>query len=148
VISEENLMFSFFVENALEYYRNVFLLIILKEIFFASKLHALICVKYIWSIVTYINILSQNDSYIPKCFSSFPSPFATKISYPFHISFKPKFTSVFSRRILSKVFDLPFHISAVSKSPMLCFVCHVTFELYIRVSNYKLYHNTYLETTS
>jgi len=31
---------------------------------------------------------------------------------------------------------------------MFCFVCHVMFELYVRVSTYKLYHNTYLETIS
>jgi len=86
---------------------------------------------------TYINICPQRSSYIFKPTSKFPSYFVTNISYPFHISLNHQFPTQFSRHILSNVFDLSFHIAAVSKSPMLCFVCRVPFEFFIHVSNYK-----------
>jgi len=148
MISEEFLIFSSSLKNTTEYYRNVLLLILLNGILFACTLRALVCVNYVQTLDIYVNILSQIYSYISKYFTNFSCVFATNISYPLHISLNQSLATQFSRHILSKLFDLSFHISAVSKSPMLCFVCHVTFQLYIRVSTYKLYLNTYLETTS
>jgi len=42
MISGKNLIFSGFVENTLEYYRNVSFLIILKRNYFSSNLRALV----------------------------------------------------------------------------------------------------------
>jgi len=47
MISEENLIFSSFVENTLEYYRNVLLLIILKGLYSPSNLRDLVYVNNI-----------------------------------------------------------------------------------------------------
>jgi len=62
MISEETLMFSSFVENKMEYYRNVLLLIILKGTFFLSNLRFFVCVNNVstevWSLQQYL---------YPKC---------------------------------------------------------------------------------
>ena len=78
------------------------------------------------TLATYINICPQTASYIFKPSSSFPSHFPTNISYPFHISFKPPFTTEFPRHILSNVFDQSFHISAVFQNrhfDLFCLPC-------------------------
>jgi len=81
--------------------------------------------------VRYLSIWLQSPDYIVASTSSFPSPFATNSSYPFHISFKPPFATQFSRHIMFNVFDQSFHISAVFQNALLiCFVCRVTYELF------------------
>ena len=65
----------------------------------------------------YNNICIQSASYILESSGTFPSPFATNISNPFHISLNPPPATQFSRHVLSNVFDQSFDISAVSKSP-------------------------------
>ena len=82
--------------------RNVLLLIILK----GNVLHVIYgpwCISATFH--TYINICLQNASYVTEWSSSFPSPFATNLSYPFHISHNPTLPTHFSRHILSNVFD-------------------------------------------
>jgi len=61
---------------------------------------------------TLINTFPQIASYILKSSSRFPSLFTANISYQFHITFKPTFTTAFSRHILSNVLDQAFHITA------------------------------------
>jgi hypothetical protein len=66
--------------------------------------------------------------YILDSTSSFPSPFATNISYPFANSSKPHFATQFSPHILSDVFDQSLHISAVFQNrtfDLFCLSCHI-----------------------
>jgi len=83
---------------------------------------------------TYINICSQSVSYILKSSSSFPSPVATNISYPFHISSKPPLATQFSRHILSNVFDQSFNIAAVFQN-VLSVVSHINYLYVCRITN-------------
>ena len=69
---------------------------------------------------TYINICPHSASYIPKSSSSFPSTFATNISYPFHISLNKQFPTQFSCHILSKVSQQSFHIAAMIQNSQSC----------------------------
>jgi len=76
---------------------------------------------------TYINICLQHASYITQWSSSFPSPFATNLSYPFHISLNPQFPTQFSSHILSNVFDNSSRIAALFQNRPLnsCLPCHI-----------------------
>jgi hypothetical protein len=116
---------SGFFGNKLEYYRKMLLLVILKTLI-PSNLRDLVYVtEYQTTLDTYINICPRIAGYILESTSSSSSPFATNISYPFRISFKPPFATQFSRHSLSNVFDQSFYISAVFP-PLICFVCRVT----------------------
>jgi len=74
------------------------------------------------AIDTYINICLQNTSYILKSSSSFPLLFPTNLSYPFHISSKPTFTTQFLHHILSNVSNLTFYIAALFQKRQCCLV--------------------------
>jgi len=76
---------------------------------------------------TYINICLHNASYITEWSSSFPSLFATNLSYPFHISLNPTLPTQFSRHILSNVFHNFFRTTALFQNRHLMFSlpCHI-----------------------
>jgi hypothetical protein len=134
MVSEGTLTLSYFVENTLEYYRNVLLLIIyILYIYIYIYIYISYLIYGPWSMQiiyqptfdTYINIFPQSASYILKSSSSFPSPFATNIPYPFLISLKPPFPTQFSRHIRSMcsiclTFQLCFKIAF-----LICFACRV-----------------------
>jgi len=86
---------------------------------------------YQTKLVTYIYMCPQNASCIPKSSSSLPSPFATDMSYPFHIPLNPPFPTQFSRHILSNVFHLTFYISVVFQKCKCCVVSVVSRVNYI-----------------
>ena len=119
VISELILIFSSFDGNKLQYYQNILWLIILKGTFSPSNLRALMCVNIISPNVTYLHQYLASEC-VPETSSTFPSPFTTNISHPFHISFKPPFATYFSHHILSNVFDQSFHIAAQFQNRQLC----------------------------
>jgi hypothetical protein len=126
VISGEKLMFSGFVQNRLEYYWNVLLLVILKGTFSPTNLRALVYVNYVWNNVRYINICRQSSSYIPEPSNSFHSHFATNTSYPLPISFMPPLYTEFSRHILSNLLRHFFHLSTAFQNRFLWSVFSVT----------------------
>ena len=129
MISGEILIFNCFVENTLEYYRNVLFLIILKGTFFLSNLLVLLHANTVTSNIRYLHqYLPSRDSHILKSSSTFPSPSATNIQYPFHISLKPTSPTQFSRTIPPNVFYQSIHISIAFQNrpidlPILS--CHV-----------------------
>ena len=89
----------------------------------------------------YTNTCLQNASYILVSSSSFPSPFATNISYPFHISLNPQFPTQFSRHILSNVSQDSFHIVTVFQNHQLCVLSVV-----LRLKYLNLYPITNINT--
>jgi hypothetical protein len=128
MISEQNLMFSRLVENAVEYYQNMLLLIILKGIFFPSKLRALVCVNNVstnvWFLQQYLYPKWQLYSPIVQ---QLPFTFVTNISYSFHISLNAPPATHLSRHIISNVLDQSFHISVLFYNhhlAMCCLSCH------------------------
>jgi len=129
VISGETLMFSGFVDNRLEYYRNVLLLIILKGTFpHVIYRPWFMYIMYQATLVTYINNCPQISSYILKPTSNFPPPFATNLSYTFHISLNPQFPTQFAHHTRSNVFDQSIHISVVFQNrafDLLCLSCRL-----------------------
>jgi len=86
---------------------------------------------------TYINTFPESASYILKFSSSFLSHFATNISYQFHISCEPTFTSVFSSHILSIVYDKVFQIAAEFQKNAFDFFCLVTRNNYLNMYQIK-----------
>ena len=89
---------------------------------------------------TCINICPQSASYILVSSSSFPSPFATNVSYPFLISLNPPLATQFSRHILSNVFDHSVHIAAVFHNCQFCVlsvVSHMNYLYVYRITNIK-----------
>ena len=95
-------------------------------IFIALSVRTYVCVtKVSKPSDTYMNICLQIAGYILESTSSYPSPFATTIAYPFDISFKPPFSSQFLRHIQFNVFDPPFQISAVFQNRTFYLFCFI-----------------------
>ena len=116
---------------------------LLKGTFFPSNLRALVYVNNVSVNITYISICSQCASYILESSSSFPSPFTTDISYPFHISLKPPFATQFSHHILSNVFNLSFCIAAVFHNRQFC-----VFSIMSHMNYWYMYRITNINTTA
>jgi len=90
----------------------------------------------------YINISSKFATYILECSNSFHSPFATNISYPFYIYFKPPFATYLSRHILSNVFDQSLHIAVVFQNHQFCL-----FSVVSRMNYLYFYRGAIIKTT-
>jgi hypothetical protein len=133
MISEETLIFSSFVENRVQYYRNVSKLIILKGTSSACNLRVLVkqcvCVTKLSTKVWYLQrYWSQSCSYILEYSGRFPSVFATNFSCPFHTTFKPPLGTDFSRYFLCIVFDRSLDITVVFQNQTIhLFVWRVTY---------------------
>ena len=99
-----------------------------KKMFFAyrvpiiyKKLKVCMCWFADWGTLDiYTNICSKCATYSLEYSSSFPSLFATNISYPFYNSFKPPFATYLSRHILSNVFDQSLHIAVLFQNRQFC----------------------------
>ena len=105
-------------------------------------------VNNVQTVVTYINKRSQCASYITTSSSSFPS--LSLLKFHFHLAFLPSLHLQLSPVVtfcLMCSICLP-HFKRVSKSPILCFVCRVTYRLSVRLSNYNHQHQTHSELLS
>ena len=129
MISEETLMFSYMVEDTLEYCRNLLLLIILKGKFFLCNLRVFVYVNNVSSNIRYLHqYLPSRGSHILKSSSTFPSPFATNIQYTFHISLKPTSPTQFSRHFTYNALFQSIDISVAFQIPAIdpnFLSCHV-----------------------
>jgi hypothetical protein len=124
MISEQSLMFSNSVQNTVEYYGNVLLLIILKgtlsHVIYGpySKQYICVSLNYQPPLNSYISICSQCASHIAEYSSCFLSVFATNISFPIHLPFKSPFPSHFSTHTLCSGFDQSFHNSVAFRNQL------------------------------